>query len=835
LEIPYIVNQLREEEKLGILSCKGLQELKKLKIDNNSNDHSQDNSILFVEDEEFNDVIPNKDKITFKKSEEKLEDIALCTADWIWEIDKNGVYTFCSNRVKDILGYSVEEIIGKTPFDLMSKDEVKRVSKIFNKIFANKERIIDLENWNISKNGERVCLLINGKPLFDKKGVFKGYRGVDKDITEKKRLEEELKNKEKFLSDVFNSIGDGLSVLDKNLNVIKTNTYMEEMYSNKMPLVGKKCFEIYQNRKSSCPWCPSLKAMEIKKTQINIVPYPDNEKTKGWLNLSAYPMIDKKGDVYGVIEYVKDITEQIKTQKRLEGISEKLKNIIDSSPSAIITTDEKGIITSWNPACEKIFGWIAEEIIGEFNPILTNDLKNLFFNTMKEKVINIELKVLTKHKKIVDINLSSAPLFEDNYLVGYLGIMTDITEKKKFKDNLDESREHFKKLFNTIVDPLVIVNSRGEFLEVTDKVEEITGFKKDELIGKNFLRTKIVTRKSKMLLIKNLIKRMSGLRLSPYEIEVITKDGRRLPYEVNACKIDYMGKSADMVIFRDIKNRKKAQEELRVTHEKLKMMNEELEEKVKDRTKEIEKLLKNKDEFINQLSHDLKNPLNPIVNLLPILEKSEPDNKNKEIFDILIRNANYMKKLVTKTIDLGRLYSTYTEFFFEDVNLYSEFNNVISNNEIIFKEKNIQIKNNISDNIIVHVDKFRIDELIINLLNNAVKYTKYLGNITLDAKQDNNYVTVSVKDTGVGMNDEQLEHVFDEFYKADSARHDFNSSGLGLSICKRIVEIHNGKIWVESEGLGKGSTFYFTIPKNKMRNGKISIEHIYNEIDDMEK
>jgi PAS domain S-box-containing protein len=413
--------------------------------------------------------------------------------------------------------------------------------------------------------------------------------------------------------------------------------------------------------------------------------------------------------------------------------------------------------------------------------------------------------------------------------------MTDITEKKKFKDNLDKSRGHFKKLFNTIVDPLVIVNSRGEFLEVTDKVEEITGFKKDELIGKNFLRTKLVTRKSKMFLIKNLIKRMSGLSVSPYEIEVITKDGRILPYEVNACKIDYMGKPADMVIFRDIKERKKSQEELRVAHKKLKMMNEELEEKVKDRTKKIEKLLKNKDEFINQLSHDLKNPLNPIVNLLPILEKSEPDNKNKVIFDILIRNANYMKKLVTKTIDLGRLYSTYTEFFFEDVNLYSEINNVISNNEIIFKEKNIQIKNNIPDNIIVHVDKFRIGELIINLLNNAAKYTKYLGNITLDAKQDSNYVTVSVKDTGVGMTDEQLEHVFDEFYKADSARHDFNSSGLGLSICKRIVEIHNGKIWVESKGLGKGSTFYFTISKNKIRNEKVSIEHIYNEIDDIGK
>ena len=263
--------------------------------------------------------------------------------------------------------------------------------------------------------------------------------------------------------------------------------------------------------------------------------------------------------------------------------------------------------------------------------------------------------------------------------------------------------------------------------------------------------------------------------------------------------------------------------------------NKTLELKVIERTKKIDNLLKQKDEFINQLGHDLKNPLNPLVNLLPILEKSEPDIKNKKIYNVLIRNTNYMKNLVIKTIDLARLNSPKTKFYFEDVNLYTEFKDVISNNEIIFKEKNIEIKNNIPDNITVQADKLRINELIINLLNNAAKYTNCLGNISLDAKQDNNYVTVSVKDNGMGMTYEQLEHVFDEFYKADPARHDFDSSGLGLSICKRIIEIHDGKIWVESKGLGKGSTFYFTIPKNKIINENISLEDIYNKIDRMGK
>jgi signal transduction histidine kinase len=87
-----------------------------------------------------------------------------------------------------------------------------------------------------------------------------------------------------------------------------------------------------------------------------------------------------------------------------------------------------------------------------------------------------------------------------------------------------------------------------------------------------------------------------------------------------------------------------------------------------------------------------------------------------------------------------------------------------------------------------------------------------MDTITIDAKEDKDFVTVSIKDTGIGITEEQLSHIFDEFYKADEARHDFDSSGLGLPICKRIVEKHGGKIWVESPGEGGGTTFYFTIP-----------------------
>ena len=126
-----------------------------------------------------------------RESEKRFRDISYSMADWIWEVDNNGRYTFASGSVKEILKYDPEELIGKTPFDLMPEDEAKRIGEAFKRIASEKKPIIDLENWNLTKAGERICLLTNGVPMFDESGALIGYRGVNKDITENIRAEEE--------------------------------------------------------------------------------------------------------------------------------------------------------------------------------------------------------------------------------------------------------------------------------------------------------------------------------------------------------------------------------------------------------------------------------------------------------------------------------------------------------------------------------------------------------------------------------------------------------------------------------------------------------------------
>ncbi len=127
-----------------------------------------------------------------RKSEERLRDLIYSFADWVWEVDKDGVYTYSSQKVADILGEPAEHIIGKTPFDFMPPDEAKRIAAIFFEIAARRSPLKDLENWNIRSNGHKICLLTNGVPILDEKSTLKGYRGVDKDITAQKQMQEQL-------------------------------------------------------------------------------------------------------------------------------------------------------------------------------------------------------------------------------------------------------------------------------------------------------------------------------------------------------------------------------------------------------------------------------------------------------------------------------------------------------------------------------------------------------------------------------------------------------------------------------------------------------------------
>ena len=492
-----------------------------------------------------------------------------------------------------------------------------------------------------------------------------------------------------------------------------------------------------------------------------------------------------------------------------------------------------------NEKSAEILGFTTEEIVGKTaQELLPSDLFNGLAKVHKRRMKGedvpsvYEALMPKKDGTTCPVELGVKIMtFEGKPAVSV--VMRDITERKLAEAILRESEAKFRNISEQSMVGISILQN-GRFVYTNARASEITGYSKEEILKwdtVDFVR--MIHPKDKKFVIEQALKKQKGDpdAISHYSYRIITKSGDIKWIENHSNNITYQGIPAYLMMVIDINDRKKAEEELKifadellaknqeldVAREELATLNRDLEQRVERRTAEVEKLLKQKDSLISQLGHDLKNPLTPLITMLPIVRKQESDPNLQETLDVCIGAVNYMKELVAKTLKLAKLNSSHVEFYNENVALKKEVDRVISKWQSLLSKRSVNVENNIKPSIIVEVDIQRLGELLDNLITNAANFTPRDGTITFEAKKNKDFVMVSVKDTGYGMTEEQLSHVFDEFYKADQSRSDLNSPGLGLAICQRIVERQGGKIWAESQGLGKGTTFNFVLKAGKKK------------------
>ncbi len=242
------------------------------------------------------------------------------------------------------------------------------------------------------------------------------------------------------------------------------------------------------------------------------------------------------------------------------------------------------------------------------------------------------------------------------------------------------------------------------------------------------------------------------------------------------------------------------------------LLNAELEARVEYRTQQVRELLHQKRCIINQLGHDLKTPLTPLVALMPRLLNAAPDEATHRTAEVLAENVRYMRELVEKTLDLANIESETFRLSPEPVDVESLFNNLALSFRSTLEDAGLALEWQVPQPCPILADPLQLKEVLHNLLANAIRYTPSGGYITLSARREQEGVQLSVSDTGVGIDPQQCEQVFEEFYKADTARNDRSTSGLGLSICRRLIDAHGGQIWIESSGHGQGTTVHCLLP-----------------------
>ncbi len=348
------------------------------------------------------------------ENETRINDIIYSIGDWVWEVDMNGVYTYSSNKGNELIGYSSEEIIGKTPFDFMLEEEVLKIAPIFKDILAKEETIKDLENWNIKKNGEKICLLTNGVPIKDKEGKLIGYRGVDKDITNRKNLEHTLieaklkaEESDRNYKLIFNSTNTANSIFDKDCNLVLQNNLSQEYLGlgveggigkSAIEIFGKSGKIVYERMRSVL----NTGSPEVFESEFD---FPTG---KNWFRSTYYPILDENNVVNSIQVISQNITEIKRTQQELIAAKEKaeesdrLKSAFLANMSHEIRTPMNGILGFANLLKEP---HLSDEKQQEFIKIIERSGQRML-NIINDIICisKIEANLTEEHIEETDIN-----------------------------------------------------------------------------------------------------------------------------------------------------------------------------------------------------------------------------------------------------------------------------------------------------------------------------------------------------------------------------------------------------------------------------------------------
>ena len=425
-----------------------------------------------------------------RESEARLRDIIFSSSDFVWEVNVQGYYTYCSEKTEDILGYTPEEMLSKTQFDFMPPEEAVRISKIFQEILAKKERIIDLENWNLHKDGHPVCLLTNGIPLIDKRGNLTGYRGVDKDITERRRGEEALRESQEKLAGIIQAIPDYLSIIDEDYIMVWANDVLKNTYGQ--DTVGKKCHQIYHHLDKPCDRClikevfADGKSHQHEAESVNTVGEKIYQLSTANV-ASRYP----NGKPKTVIELSHDITKRKLAEDALRESEEKFRNIVEGTGAIIFSVNRRGRFTYVNEAAIKTLGYSREEIKGQFYlkfvyPEDKRRIHTIFQKQLEEGIDadNVELRFVNKEGSVGWFSLLVNLIKKKGEIIGLRGVAQDITEHKRAEEALQSAMQYWQNTFDAISDMVCVISIDHTFLAINKAGVDNLGLPEEQIIGR---------------------------------------------------------------------------------------------------------------------------------------------------------------------------------------------------------------------------------------------------------------------------------------------------------------------------------------------------------------
>ncbi|MHA2036104.1 MAG: PAS domain S-box protein [Promethearchaeota archaeon] len=706
--------------------------------------------------------------------------------------------SYGADSVEDVIGRKLTDLFGTIPHSL---------DKLFRDMVEGGYHMVDGVGIEKLPNGEERFFLNNAHSVIENNMLIRVW-GTFRDITERKTTEQLLKESEEMFRNITENSSMGISIAQDN-QIKYVNKQAAEMLGYTVDEMSGWSFnkvlkaiypddlgEVTKGMRKTLTSAPD--ALEHLEYRVS--------KKSGeliWVDSFSSQIIFEGKPAFLIISI--DITDRKIIGERLKESEENFRTIAEDSHLAI-TILQDDVVKYTNQKMADMFGYDREEMLTwtpkEYAKTVAEDSLEFIMEQARKKQIG-DPDVIIQYP-IHCVKSSGEKFWVDNIstTINYNGhpadlvTIIDTTDKRKAEQKLKESEEKFRTITEESLIGICIIQD-DVIKYINQEMSDMFGYTIEEVLnwepGEVF---KVLGPETRELVMEQTLKKQAGESgvLTHYKVQMINKKGELFWVDNISKTITYEGRPADLVTQVDITERLKAQQELI-------------------------KLNQLKSEILRRTSHELKTPLVSIKGFTELLLQVHRDKLDALVISTLNEIEQGCTRLETLIGDI--LKTAELESGVIQPNILEEdlsFLIKVCVNEIkgFSKLRNHKINLNIHEALVTHFEKEQIHQVIGNLLNNAVKYTPPSGIIDINSEIREDFIVLSITDNGIGFTEEEKSRIFKQFGKIERYGQGLDiiaeGSGFGLFISKKIVELHGGDIWVESEGRNKGSTFFFSLP-----------------------
>lgn len=728
---------------------------------------------------------------------------------WEWNLQTGEISW--SDELYHIYGVDPEKF---TPtIDSFAKyvhpDDQETINEVINQIITHGTSL-EFDFRIISEDGlTHVLKTVAEATDYDERGNPLLVIGTNQDVTELKKIEKNLKDERDLLQNVMDGARNShLVYLDRDFNFVRVNeAYARTCGYKPKEMIGKNHFDLYPHKENEAIFAHVRETGKPAKYHDKPFKFPDQpERGVTYWDWTLTP-VKSYDEIIGFIFSLYETTKRKQAEEELKRSEEIYRGILDNLQDAYFRSNNEGLIIMASQSAANIYGFNSpKEMIDLSTSSMYKNREDrasmLECLKKKGKIENYEFKASRKDGSLFYASQNVQFFYDDNgHIQGTECIVRDITHQKEFEETLEKSEEKYRTLFESTSLGVVYQNKNGSIISANPAAEEILGLTLDQMQG----RTSTDPR-------WNAIREDgSDFPGEEHPAMVALKTGREVKnvimgiydpikkssawININATpqfKKDDIEPYQVYTIFEDITHKKIHEIELQKTLDELKRSNSELEQ------------------FAYVASHDLQEPLRMISSFTQLLERRYKNQLDDDAIDYIhyaVDGAKRMQELINDLLIFSRVKSKAGEF--KSVDLDNVIDEVLFNLEIaIEKNDTVITKEGLP---MIFGDYSQMVQVFQNLIGNAIKYrSKKTPKIQIYSKKEDDYWLFSIKDNGIGIESEYFDHIF-QIFKRLHTPDEYEGTGIGLAITKRIIDRHGGEIWVESEP-GNGSTFYFTIP-----------------------